>query len=143
MIRGLVAFGAGVLFAVGLGVSGMSRPSKVLAFLDVTGSWDPSLLFVMGVGLAVVAIAWRLAARMASPLLGGAFPPAPSKVIDGNLIGGSLVFGLGWGLVGFCPAPGLLAIASGAGWALAFAGAMLAGIALVSAFEHWRSTSDG
>jgi uncharacterized membrane protein YedE/YeeE len=123
-----LAASAGALFGVGLGISGMSRPTKVLAFLDVAGAWDPSLAFVMIGAIAVHAVAVVVAKRRARPLGGGAFQWSDRTAIDAPLVGGALVFGVGWGLGGFCPGPALLGAASGNGAAILFVVAMLAGM---------------
>ena len=100
-------FLAGLLFGIGLCVSGMIYPSKVLAFLDLAGAWDPSLAFVMGGAVAVAFVAFRIAARRRTGLAGGPIELPPTKTIDARLIGGSAIFGVGWGLVGLCPGPGI------------------------------------
>jgi uncharacterized membrane protein YedE/YeeE len=122
------AAAAGVLFGVGLGISGMARPMKVLAFLDVTGAWDPSLAFVMMGAIGVHALAVVVAKRRERTALGGIFHwPKPAKV-DKPLLVGAAVFGLGWGLGGFCPGPALLGAASGNAAAIVFVVAMVGGM---------------
>jgi uncharacterized protein len=121
---------AGAMFGAGLLVSGMTQPAKVLGFLDFTGAWDPSLAFVMIGAIGVHAIAYRLIVRRTKPLLDAGFHVPPPCALDANLLGGAAVFGVGWGLAGFCPGPAVVAAASGASQALAFAGAMLLGMAL-------------
>ncbi|MEO0361336.1 MAG: DUF6691 family protein [Pseudomonadota bacterium] len=129
-MRALVSFFAGGLFGVGLAVSDMIDPARVLAFLDVeSGAWDPTLAFVMGGAMIPMAAAWALSRRRAAPALGGAFPAAPKGGIDARLVGGAALFGLGWGLVGFCPGPALAALTLGGGPVLLFVAAMLAGMA--------------
>jgi uncharacterized protein len=98
-------FLSGLLFGIGLCVSGMIYPSKVLAFLDLAGAWDPSLAFVMGSAVAVAFFAFRIAARRGTSLAGGPIVLPAAKAIDPRLIGGSVIFGAGWGLVGLCPGP--------------------------------------
>jgi uncharacterized membrane protein YedE/YeeE len=100
-------FLAGLLFGIGLCVSGMIYPSKVLAFLDLAGAWDPSLAFVMGGAVAVAFVAFRIAARRGTSLAGGPIDLPAAKAIDARLIGGSAIFGAGWGLVGLCPGPAI------------------------------------
>ena len=141
MRRAIVPVAAGALFGAGVCVSGMVRPSKVLGFLDIGGRWDASLLLVMGAGVALHAIAWAIvrARKARPPPLGDAYPPPASRVIDARLIGGSVLFGLGWGLSGFCPGPAIVAVLSGATASFVFVGAMVAGMLLV---ERPRS-SDG
>lgn len=108
----VAAFGAGLVFGLGLWLSGMASPAKVLGFLDVTGRWDPSLAFVMAGAVGVTAIALPLALRRAQPLFDEGFHLARLRHIDAKLLGGSALFGLGWGIAGFCPGPGLTALAS-------------------------------
>ncbi len=98
---------AGLLFGIGLCVSGMIYPSKVLAFLDLAGAWDPSLAFVMGGAVVVAFAAFRIAARRRTTLAGEPIDLPPTKTIDARLIGGSALFGAGWGLVGLCPGPAI------------------------------------
>lgn len=104
---------AGTLFGLGLAVSQMVNPEKVLAFLNVSGDWDPSLALVLAAALAVSAIGYRLAARRAAPLLGDAFRLPSRTDLDAKLIGGSAIFGVGWGLAGYCPGPAISAMALG------------------------------
>lgn len=124
---------AGALFGAGLMVSDMIDPARVRAFLDVaSGAWDPTLAFVMGGAMLPMLIAWRVSARMRAPACGGRFPGPPSGRIDGRLLGGAALFGLGWGLVGFCPGPALAALTLG-GWPVVlFVVAMLTGMAVHS-----------
>ena len=128
MIRALVAALAGAMFGVGLLLAGMTRPEKVLGFLDVTGHWDPSLAFVMVGAIGVHAIAYRLIRRRPSPLLETRFHWPPTGAIDRRLLGGAVVFGVGWGLVGYCPGPALAALASGRIETVIFVLAMLGGM---------------
>jgi uncharacterized membrane protein YedE/YeeE len=121
------ALGAGVLFGAGLVVSQMIDPAKVLAFLDIAGRWDPSLALVMIGALAVAIPGFRLARAGAAPLLGGRFDAPTARAIDGRLLVGAAIFGVGWGLVGFCPGPAIAALAFGRPEALVFVLAMLAG----------------
>lgn len=123
-----VALVAGVLFGVGLGISGMGRPAKVLAFLDVSGAWDPSLAFVMMGAIGVYAIAVRVTKQRTRPLGENAFHWPHPTAVDAPLVIGSVVFGVGWGLGGFCPGPALLGAASGNTAALVFVAAMIAGM---------------
>jgi uncharacterized protein len=126
MIGNLVALVCGGLFAVGVCISGMVRPSKVLGFLDFGGSWDATLALVMASALAIHAIAWQVVKRAAGPRYGRAFPDAPSTTIDLRLVGGAALFGIGWGLAGFCPGPAIVSVVSGARASLVFVGAMAA-----------------
>lgn len=126
----LFEFAAGLLFGLGLLLAGMADPGKVQGFLDLAGAWDPSLAFVMGGAVLVSFFAFALARRRASNFLGGAMQLPARRDIDRPLIVGSLVFGVGWGLVGFCPGPALVALGAGHWQALLFVLAMLAGMAL-------------
>lgn len=139
MPRILAALAAGALFGTGLGLSGMANPAKVVAFLDVAGDWDPSLAFVMAGAIPVAAIGFRLGARRAAPLCAPAFAAPARGAIDARLLGGAVLFGLGWGLAGFCPGPALAALGF-AGWKAAlFVAAMLAGMGLFHLTAGHRS----
>lgn len=122
---------SGLLFGIGLMLSGLADPAKVLAFLTLGPGWDPTLMFVMGSALAVAIPGFALANRRGKPLFGDDLPPAASTVIDRRLVGGGLLFGIGWGLAGFCPGPSLIAASLGVWTAWVFVPAMLAGAALV------------
>jgi uncharacterized protein len=126
----VVAYVAGLLFAVGLGISGMTHPAKVLGFLDFTGDWDPSLALVMGGGVLVNLVFFQLALRRGAPLLATSFSLPPRTRVDGALVGGSVLFGIGWGLGGFCPGPAIVSAVTGAAPVVAFVVAMLASMAL-------------
>ena len=126
----LVSFASGIVFALGLGISGMTRPIKVIGFLDFAGKWDASLAFVMIGAIAVYFIAYRLVRRRTAPLLVGKFSVPERKDIDRNLVVGAAIFGAGWGLGGFCPGPAITSLASGAAPVAAFVLAMAAGIYL-------------
>jgi uncharacterized protein len=121
---------SGVLFGVGLVVSGMSNPAKVLNFLDVFGTWDPSLAFVMAGALIVTAIGYRLAWRQPKPVLADAFDLPVSQVIDARLLIGAATFGIGWGLSGFCPGPAVTSLALLAPGTLVFVPTMLIGMGI-------------
>ncbi len=128
-MRNILGFIAGGLFGAGLLLSGMTDTNKVQGWLDVFGDWDPTLAFVMGGAIIPMAIAWQLTKRR-TPLVGGTFPTPPEPKLGRNLIVGSVMFGMGWGLVGLCPGPTIASIGFG-GWANAvFILAMLAGMAL-------------
>ena len=103
----------GLVFGVGIAVSGMMDPAKVLNFFDIAGSWDPSLAFVMGGALIVTFVGYRLVWRRGAPLFGGRFQVPTSNVIDPKLIGGSALFGVGWGIAGFCPGAAIPALGTG------------------------------
>jgi uncharacterized protein len=135
----LTAFLAGLLFGAGLILSGMTNPAKVLAFLDVAGQWDPSLAFVLLGAILVAAIGFRAAGRRARPLFGASVRLPGAGRIDARLVAGSLVFGAGWGLVGYCPDPALAALAVGGRPTLIFVAAMVAGMALFEVYERVRS----
>lgn len=113
MRRALSAFFAGALFAVGLILGGMTQPSKVIGFLDFTGSWDPSLAFVMGGAVLVYAVLSRVLLRRPAPLFERKFHLPSRRDIDGRLIIGAAIFGIGWGLGGYCPGPGLASLTAG------------------------------
>lgn len=128
--RIVTALVAGVLFGLGLGVSGMVRPTKVLAFLDVAGPWDPSLAFVMVGAIAVHAVAVVIARRRHAPLGASHFHWPPRTAVDARLVGGAALFGVGWGLGGFCPGPALTSAASGSAPSLVFVVAMVIGMVI-------------
>ena len=123
-----IEFLVGLLFGWGLLLSGMTDPGKVQGFLDLLGAWDPSLALVMGGAIAVGLFAFALAKRRATTFLGGVLQMPASRDIDRPLVVGSLVFGAGWGLAGFCPGPGIVAMAAGQPKAAVFVAAMLAGM---------------
>lgn len=120
-----VSLVAGTLFGGGLVVGGMTLPEKVRGFLDFTGAWDPTLVFVMGGAVLVHALAYLLAKRARSPLFGASFQVPTRRDIDGKLLLGSAIFGLGWGLGGYCPGPALTSLPTGGPSVLAFVIAML------------------
>ena len=126
----LMALLAGLVFGLGLIVSGMTDPSKVSGFLDLAGKWDPSLAFVMGGATLVGFIAFRFAATSQRAILGGPIRLATNRLIDRRLILGALTFGVGWGLAGYCPGPALASLATGGSKPLVFTIAMLAGMAI-------------
>ncbi|MCP1673546.1 putative membrane protein YedE/YeeE [Natronocella acetinitrilica] len=133
------AFVAGLVFGIGLLVSGMANPAKVLGFLDLFGNWDPSLAFVMAGAIAVGLGAFRLAARRERSLLGEPFRIPDRRDIDRGLVLGGLGFGVGWGLAGFCPGPALVALGAGEAKALVFVIAMIAGMELFEVVQRRRS----
>lgn len=120
----------GLLFGAGLAISGMTQPQKVIGFLDVFGHWDPSLLFVMGGAIGVHAIAYRLVRRQQSPLFDTRWHIPARRDITSSLVIGSLLFGMGWGLGGFCPGPAVTSLLSGHAEPIVFVIAMLLGMAL-------------
>lgn len=129
---------AGLVFGLGLVVSGMSNPAKVLAFLDLAGAWDPSLALVMVGAIAVGAVGFAFAGRRGQSALGLPMRLASNRSIDRRLVVGAAIFGVGWGLVGLCPGPAVVALASGSWQAFLFVGAMLAGMALAPAAPAGR-----
>ena len=128
MIRTLLALVAGTLFGAGLAFSGMADPQRVRGFLDLLGTWDPTLAFVMGGALVPSAAAYWLARRMQAPLAGGEFQVPKNRSIDPQLLAGAAIFGVGWGLVGFCPGPAVAALGFGLWQPWLFVAAMLAGM---------------
>lgn len=132
---------AGLVFGLGLIVSGMADPAKVLGFLDLAGAWDPSLAFVMGGAIAVGALAFAVAGKRSRSFLGADMKLPTSRDIDRRLVIGSVVFGMGWGLAGFCPGPGLVALGMGEAKALVFVVAMLAGMGIFALFERRRQAA--
>ena len=136
MPRTVSALLVGILFGAGLAVSGMMNPAKVLGFLDITGDWDPTLAFVMGGALIVALPATMLARRRARPVLAERFDLPARKTIDLPLIAGAALFGLGWGLAGFCPGPAFAALSTGLGQVGLFVVAMLAGTLVFRATQR-------
>jgi uncharacterized membrane protein YedE/YeeE len=132
----------GLLFGVGLILSGMADPAKVLGFLDLAGAWDPSLAFVMGGAIAVGLPAFTLARRRSRSWLGAEMSLPTVREIDRRLVIGSLLFGVGWGVAGFCPGPALVALGMGESKALWFVAAMVAGMALFEWFERRTGVRD-
>lgn len=128
MKANLTALGAGALFAVGLAISGMTLPSKVTGFLDVAGAWDASLAFVMMGAIVVHFVAQRLVRKRSAPLFDTKFHVPTRKDIDARLVAGAALFGIGWGLGGYCPGPGLVSAASGAPAAIVFVVGMTIGM---------------
>ena len=138
-MRVFSALMAGLVFGLGLIVSGMANPAKVLGFLDLFGRWDPSLAFVMAGAIAVAAPAFAFVGQRRGSRLGGALKLPTSRRIDRPLVLGSLAFGIGWGIAGFCPGPALVALGMGLPKALIFVAAMLAGMLLFEGLERLRA----
>lgn len=132
------AFAAGLVFGFGLLLSGMTDPGKVIGFLDVAGAWDPSLAFVMGGALLVAFFAYRLAGRRGTTFLGDALRLPQRRDVDLRLVAGSVVFGIGWGLAGFCPGPAVVSLGAGHAEAAVFVAAMLAGMLFYALAERRR-----
>jgi uncharacterized membrane protein YedE/YeeE len=128
MQRNFAGFLTGLLFGAGLTVSGLIDPAKVAAFLDVAGAWDPRLAFVMAAAVVVTAIGYRLVLRRDQPLFESGFTLPTRRDLDRNLILGAVLFGVGWGLGGYCPGPALAGLGFGAAATVAFVAAMLVGM---------------
>lgn len=129
---------AGLIFGIGLIVSGMSNPAKVIGFLDLAGNWDPSLAFVMGGAITIGVITFLYVKRRSASLLGKPLHIPSLKQIDARLIGGSALFGIGWGVAGICPGPGLVLLGSGLAEGVVFVAAMIAGM-LVFEWQQGRT----
>lgn len=137
MLRPLFALISGLTFGLGLIISGMVSPAKVLAFLDIAGSaWDPSLALVLLSAVGVSALGVAIAGRRKTPLLAKTFSGPLRQTVDRKLLLGAALFGVGWGLVGYCPGPALAAVALGAPMAAAFVAAMLVGMGLFTLFQR-------
>jgi uncharacterized membrane protein YedE/YeeE len=138
-MRYMISIASGLLFGLGLMISDMANPARVKAFLSVgdiaSGTWDPTLMFVMGGAMAVSSLAWLLSYRRATNLVGGPLPPPAAERIDARLIGGSAVFGIGWGLVGICPGPALVALGLGGASTVVFFVAMMAGMVVFAMLD--------
>lgn len=124
----VIALLSGLLFGAGLAVSGMADPSRVRAFLDVTGRWDPTLGFVMAGAMLPMIVAWRIKARLDRPLVGDGFHVPATTGIDAKLVGGAALFGVGWGIAGLCPGPAIADLAVRPLPAAAFVAAMFGGM---------------
>jgi uncharacterized membrane protein YedE/YeeE len=135
MARTLTALVSGLIFGLGLAVSQMINPAKVLAFLDVFGAWDPSLAFVMLGAIPVAALGYRLARLRGTPLCASAYSVPGQTRIDRRLMGGAVLFGIGWGLVGYCPGPAIASLALGNPATLLFVTAMLVGMGGFAGFQ--------
>lgn len=127
-MRTVLGYIAGLIFGIGISISGMANPAKVLNFFDVAGTWDPSLAFVMGGALIVTFIGYRIVLRRAAPLADMKFHLPTRRDLDAKLIGGSALFGIGWGISGFCPGGALPALGTGNAQVFLFVATMLAGI---------------
>lgn len=135
----LASLFAGLVFGLGLIVSGMANPEKVLGFLDIAGLWDPSLAFVMGGAIMVGVVAFAVARKRTLSFLGYHMKMPSSTHIDKRLILGGLMFGIGWGIAGFCPGPGLVALGAGEIKAAVFVAAMVAGMGIFEVIERSRA----
>lgn len=141
VVRLLGALLAGIVFGIGLAVSQMINPAKVLAFLDFAGRWDPSLALVMAGALAVAFVGFRAVFRRPAPLLAARFEVPAVREIDARLLAGAILFGIGWGLVGFCPGPALASLAHGSKGSIIFVAAMAAGAWLHKATGSPRAST--
>ncbi|MEE4189120.1 MAG: DUF6691 family protein [Roseobacter sp.] len=130
----------GVVFGVGISISGMANPAKVLNFFDIAGTWDPSLIFVMGGALVTTFVGYKLVFGLKAPIFEDGFSLPTSRMIDAKLVGGSAVFGIGWGIAGFCPGGALPALGTGRWEVFAFVAALLCGIFLA---KFIQSTTAG
>lgn len=139
MLNVLSALGVGLVFGMGLIVSGMADPARVLGFLDVAGPWNPSLAFVMGGAVAVGLVAFAVARRRGRTLGGAPLHWPTARGLDARLIGGGVLFGIGWGTAGFCPGPALVGLGMGLRGAAVFVAAMVAGMALFEVLERLRT----
>lgn len=136
MRAGCLSFASGLLFAVGLGLGGMTQPAKVVGFLDFAGNWDPSLACVMIGAIGVHGLLSRMILHRSTPVFSTAFSVPSRSDVDPKLVGGAALFGAGWGLGGFCPGPALTSLATGSATVLIFVGAMLAGMILFRLVEN-------
>ncbi|RQO32863.1 transporter [Herminiimonas sp. KBW02] len=132
---------AGLIFGIGLIISGMANPAKVIGFLDLGGKWDPSLAFVMGGAICVGLIAFSAAARRSKTLLGEPLRLPQAKQIDKRLVFGGLAFGVGWGLAGYCPGPALASLVIGNSKTIIFVTAMVLGMAIFELLERYKGKS--
>ena len=140
MQKSLLALLGGLVFGSGILLSGMANPAKILNFFDIAGHWDPSLAFVMAGALAVTGVGYRLVWRNAKPLLSERFDLPANRTIDARLLLGSAVFGIGWGMAGFCPGGAIPALGLGRWEVWVFVAAMLAGIAAARYIDPSRTT---
>lgn len=135
-MRLIASYISGLIFGIGIAISGMANPAKVLNFFDVAGTWDPSLIFVMGGALITTAIGYVLVLRRPAPVFDARFHLPTRRDLDARLIGGSALFGVGWGIAGFCPGGALPAIGTGRAEVLIFVAALLAGIVIARFLQN-------
>ena len=135
-MKNMSALICGILFGLGLAISEMVNPAKVLGFLDVTGTWDPSLILVMGAGLAITLLTFRPLLKRPRPLLDRQFHIPSRTDVDRQLLKGAAIFGIGWGLVGYCPGPAIASLAYGQTESVIFLVAMMAGLYLNRRFRR-------
>ncbi len=138
-MRLIVAYAIGLVFGTGISLSGMANPAKVLNFFDIFGSWDPSLAFVMGGALATTFVGYRLVFGRRAPVLADAFQVPAARALDPRLLGGSAVFGIGWGIAGFCPGGALPALGTGRWEVVTFTAAVIAGIFVAKILQSMGS----
>lgn len=135
-MRLIATYITGLIFGIGISISGMANPAKVLNFFDIAGSWDPSLIFVMGGALMTTFIGYRVVFGRTAPLFDADFKLPTSSTLDAKLIGGSAVFGIGWGIAGFCPGGALPALGTGKLEVFLFTGALIAGVLLAKYLQN-------
>lgn len=135
-MKAALAFCAGLVFGIGLLLAGMTQPANIIGFLDVTGSWNPLLAFVMGGAVTTYFVMFRSTLRRGRPWFGGELHLPTRYGIDGKLVAGAALFGIGWGLAGYCPGPGIVSAAAGSTTALVFVASMVIGMLVESALER-------
>lgn len=140
-MRVVASYFIGLLFGFGMSLSGMANPAKVLNFFDVAGAWDPSLAFVMAGALLVTAVGYRVVLARPAPVLADTFQVPNSRDLDLPLIGGAAVFGVGWGIAGFCPGGALPALGTGRLEVIVFVGALCAGIVTARSLKNARAVT--
>ncbi|MCB1388062.1 MAG: hypothetical protein KDK12_02750 [Rhodobacteraceae bacterium] len=141
-MRSWISAASGALFGLGLLASGMTDTAKVQGWLDLFGDWDPTLAFVLGGAVLPMMLAWRIAARRRTSAVGEAFPPMPRQTLDARLLGGSVLFGAGWALAGFCPGPAVASLGWSGAAGLTFVVAMAAGMIGLQAVQRvWQRRS--
>ena len=138
-MRLIASYIIGLIFGIGISISGMANPAKVLNFFDVAGTWDPSLIFVMGGAVVVTFIGYRVVLKRPAPMLEQKFQLPTRRDLDLPLIGGAAVFGIGWGIAGFCPGGALPALGTGRSEVFIFVAALLAGIFAVNVFRRLQA----
>ncbi|MGB0954976.1 MAG: DUF6691 family protein [Panacagrimonas sp.] len=136
-MKGLTALISGLLFGAGLSIGGMTDPAKVIGFLDLAGAWDPSLAFVMGAALCITVPSFQLLGKSEKPLLEARFFRPTRTDLDVRLLAGATLFGVGWGIAGFCPGPAIASLSSGSPLVIAFVLAMMAGMWLADRINQW------
>jgi len=139
-MRLVAVYMIGLIFGIGISISGMANPAKVLNFFDIAGTWDPSLIFVMGGALIVTALGYRLVLRKPAPIMAARFDLPTNRNLDARLLGGAAVFGIGWGIAGFCPGGALPALGTGRTEVFVFVAALLAGIFAARALMKLTAT---